>query len=62
MSSFEEKRLCDVSNLIVNHTCFECGFKGEVIEHKRKLRCPQCNTSNDVWLESEEPPENHRGE
>jgi phage FluMu protein Com len=46
--------------MIVNHKCYECGFTGEVIELEHKVKCPQCKTVNDVWLEGEEPPANHR--
>jgi phage FluMu protein Com len=46
--------------LIVNHVCYECGFKGEAFEKDRKIKCPQCEIVNDVWFEGEEPPLNHR--
>jgi uncharacterized Zn finger protein (UPF0148 family) len=46
--------------MIVNHHCFECNFDGEVIEKDRKVSCPNCQTTNDVWFEGEEPPLNHR--
>jgi phage FluMu protein Com len=46
--------------MILNHECFECGFKGEVKVSNRKVVCPNCNTINDFWLIDETPPEKHR--
>jgi phage FluMu protein Com len=46
--------------MIINHQCFECGFKGRVNVEGRKIKCPLCGTENDFWLVDELPPENHR--
>lgn len=43
----------------LQHQCFECGYAGEVDCTNRKVTCPTCETSNDFWLDGEEPPENH---
>lgn len=48
--------------MLIDHKCFECGFNGEVIETGRKVKCPKCNTINDVWFDDEEAPINHRRE
>lgn len=53
---------CKREPVIVGHHCHECGFSGEVLEKEKKLTCPKCGTTNDVWLSWETPPENHRPE
>lgn len=46
--------------MIIDYKCYECDYIGEVQEVNKKVICPTCGTINDVWLEGEEPPENHK--
>lgn len=46
--------------MILSHECYECSYKGEVVVEGRKVKCPQCGTENDFWLEGEIPPLGHR--
>ena len=48
--------------LIFNGYCCEClhSFSLIVDVKCRKTTCPYCNTINDFWLDSEQPPENHK--
>lgn len=53
------KTLLIRKGLIVDHKCLECGFEGEVYFIKNKVECPDCKTKNDIWIEGNNPPENH---
>lgn len=46
--------------MIINHYCAECDIHMNTIVIDGKVWCLHCGTGNDVWLEEEEPPENHR--
>jgi phage FluMu protein Com len=48
-----------MEGIILQHNCFECGFRGEVYAEGRKIKCPKCGTINDFWLKNETPPKNH---
>ena len=48
--------------LVLSCYCCEClhGFSLLIDAKCRKTVCPFCKTVNDFWLDSEQPPENHR--
>lgn len=49
------------SALVVLHNCEECCTSSESIVSAtdRLVICPNCGTTNDFWLDGEDPPIRH---